>query len=181
MFDTQDRPGIDETYQTAGNTSDLTVEADKRGAADVLIAAGWSPTRVGSALMRLQSEFDAAQRQGAGRTDAQLLRIKLRSLAAVNEQVTLQATAWGMADAEVKAGAAVLWWLDRACRRCTGRRFELIPGTPALSNRLCKACGGIGEAQIPNGQEGRRLANYLDQCVHRAKQSMKGRLQQMRS
>lgn len=181
MFDTQDRPGIDESYQVAGNASDLTVEADRRGAADVLIAAGWSPTRIGGALMRLQSEYDSAQRQGTSRTDAQLLRIKLRSLVSVKEPLTVQATAWSMEDAEEKAAAVVLWWLDRACRRCTGRRFELIPGTPALSNRACKACGGLGEANIPHGQEGRRLANFMDQCVYRAKQSMRGRLQQMRS
>lgn len=62
MFDgtDNDKPGVDEQYQTAGNTSDLTVEADRRGAGDVMIAAGWSPSRVGMALLRLHSEWGSA-------------------------------------------------------------------------------------------------------------------------
>lgn len=178
MFDTQDRPGIEESYQVAGNTSDLTVEADRRGAADVLIAAGWSPTRIGAALMRLHSEYDAAQRKGEGRTDVQLLRSKLRSLSSVTEQLALKAFDWRMEDPKAKAQAVALWWLDRSCRRCTGRKFELTPGAPALSNRACKACSGTGETRIPHGQEGRRLAIYLDDCVSRARQSIKNRLRQ---
>jgi hypothetical protein len=60
MFDTTDKPGVDEQYQVAGNASNLTVEADRRGAGDVLIAAGWSESRVGMALLRLHSEWDRA-------------------------------------------------------------------------------------------------------------------------
>ena len=178
MFDTQDRPGIEETYQVAGNTSNLAVEADKRGAADVLIAAGWSPTRIGAALMRLHSEYDAAQRKGEGRTDVQLLRSKLRSLSSVTEQLALKAHDWRMEDPKAKAQAVALWWLDRSCRRCTGRKFELIPGAPALSNRVCKACGGTGETRIPHGVEGRRMAVFMDDCVSRARESIKNRLRQ---
>ena len=58
-----DKPTIDETYSRAGNTSNLTVEADRRGAGDVLIAAGMvglSPSKsLGMALMRLHSEYDS--------------------------------------------------------------------------------------------------------------------------
>jgi hypothetical protein len=54
-----EKPGIQEQYETAGNTSDLTVEADRRGAGDVMIAGGWSSSRVGMALLRLHSEWNA--------------------------------------------------------------------------------------------------------------------------
>lgn len=57
---TQDRPGVEERYQTAGNTSDLSVKAERGGAGDVMIAAGWSASRVGMALLRLHSEWDGA-------------------------------------------------------------------------------------------------------------------------
>lgn len=56
-----EKRGIDETYTSACSTSDLRVEADRPGDADVLIASGWSPTRIGSALLRLHSEFDRAE------------------------------------------------------------------------------------------------------------------------
>lgn len=48
----------DERYSSAAHSSNLRVEADKRGDADVMIAAGWSPSRVGAALLRLHSEWD---------------------------------------------------------------------------------------------------------------------------
>jgi hypothetical protein len=64
-----EKPGIQEQYETAGNTSDLTVEADRRGAGDVMVGAGfvthvegapaWSATRTGMALLRLHSEWNA--------------------------------------------------------------------------------------------------------------------------
>jgi len=51
---------VEESYISASNTSDLRVEADKRNAADVLIAAGWTPGVLGNALMRLQGEWDGS-------------------------------------------------------------------------------------------------------------------------
>jgi hypothetical protein len=57
---TAEGPGIEERYETACNASSLKVEADKGGAADILIAGGWSDSRVGMALLRLHSEWDGA-------------------------------------------------------------------------------------------------------------------------
>jgi cytochrome c5 len=67
MYDTastssNDRPTVEEAYSTASNTSDLTVVADHGGAGDILIAAGWSPQRLGAALLRLVSEWDRAEK-----------------------------------------------------------------------------------------------------------------------
>lgn len=53
-------PTIEERYLSATNTSNLRVEAERTGSADVLIAYGWSMSRVGSALLRLQSEWDSS-------------------------------------------------------------------------------------------------------------------------
>lgn len=61
----EEKAGVDERYSRANNTSDLTVKAERGGAGDVLIAAGWSPSRLGTALLRLHSEWDAAEKPRA--------------------------------------------------------------------------------------------------------------------
>jgi hypothetical protein len=58
--DTANRPDTTEQYQTATNTSNLKVDVNRRGAADVMISAGWSSSRLGMALLRLHSEWDSA-------------------------------------------------------------------------------------------------------------------------
>lgn len=218
MYDSNDKPTIEESYQTAGNTSDLTVEADKRGAGDVLIAAGWSESRIGMALLRLHSEWDGCQkpprptREGiaalvgthqaalpgedppegkpkplspsqavhyattwhAQAVAAQLAR--LASLPSAREQVTIRALRWNMPDAQTKAAGTIRYWLDQTCRTCHGLKWQLIPGAPALSGRPCRHCGGSGIASTPHGQDGRKLANFIDDCVSRARVSMRARL-----
>lgn len=216
--ESNERPGIEESYQTAGNTSDLTVEAERRSSGDVLIAAGWSESRIGMALLRLHSEWDASEKparptkaaiqalvgtyqsvlpgakapegkakpltvgeaHGYASTwyshEVAMLLGKLKALPAVRLQVSIQALRWGMQDAEGKAAATLRYWLDQTCGGCHGLKWQPIPGAPALSNRPCRACGGSGFAHVPHGQEGKRLANFMDDCVSRARHSMRNRL-----
>ncbi len=52
---------VQEAYSTAGNSSNLRLcvrEGASRSDADLLVAAGWSRSRVGGALLRLHSEYD---------------------------------------------------------------------------------------------------------------------------
>lgn len=78
------------------------------------------------------------------------------------------------------AAAVVRFWLDQTCRVCQGRMYRLIGGTPMLSSQVCPrppgGCGGTGKAPIPYGEDGRRLASYLDQCQFRAKQGIRDKL-----
>lgn len=80
------------------------------------------------------------------------------------------------------AAASVLFrWLNPVCPKCHGRKFQLVAGTPALSGKPCPSaerggCGGTGDAAIPHGQAGRKLANELDQLQFRATQGMVNRL-----
>lgn len=175
-----DKPSIEETYSRAGNTSNLTVEADRRGDADVLIAAGMvgASKSLGMALLRLHSEYDGASRlrEGASRLDVAMLAARLRGLPGVVGAVTERAAVWGMEQPKDKALAVVLWWLDKQCRRCTGRMFEPIPGTPALSAIRCRACNGTGEAHLPHGGEGRKLANYIEASLYAGRVSLRERL-----
>lgn len=62
MSNPTDRPSIDERYSSATHATKLTVDPDHTGAADMLIAAGWSPSRLGAALLRLVSEWDGAEK-----------------------------------------------------------------------------------------------------------------------
>ncbi|MDZ7863012.1 hypothetical protein [Acidovorax sp.] len=179
---------VEEAYTRAGtSSSNLKVDPDRRGDADVLIAAGWSPGMLGGALMRLRGEWDsvaaprftqdsvAHQRRSHPDADVVQLLSRLRSLAQVLEAVERWAAAKGLADARTLARTSVCYWLDPTCRACLGRGSALVPGTPMLG-RLCKACGGSRKASEPMGQDGRRLLNMLDDCVSRRNQSMKKRL-----
>lgn len=180
--------GVDERYAVAANATSLVVVEHRDGPVDVLAAAAWSPTRIGSALLRLHSEFDGGERLRKGpsfQTDAKLLLMRLRTMPALREQLTLQAVKWEMDDAASRAAEVLYWWLDRNCPRCQGRRFERISGTPALSSKPCPprqagGCGGSGEQRLPGGSDGRKLANFLDDCVSRARQSIKQRLRRER-
>ena len=62
MTQTSDDPprSLDERYTSATHATNLKVTAEKTGSADILIAAAWSPSRIGSALLRLHSEYDGS-------------------------------------------------------------------------------------------------------------------------
>ena len=49
---------VDEAYSSACNTSNLSVKAEQRNDADVLISSGMTPGLLGAALLRLHSEWD---------------------------------------------------------------------------------------------------------------------------
>jgi len=221
--DTNSR-SIDESYSIACTTSDMRVEGDRRGDADVIIASGWSPVRMGSALLRLASEFDTSARpkpptreeidvlalsevkretigkDDEGRPIVKIIRLghksaqakawewhaselnkfmgKLKSLPGVKREVIDFATRDGIEGAEAKAPAALGWWLMQNCLSCHGRQETEIVGTARLSGRECRICHGSGKSPTPYGSEGRRIANVLDDCVQRARQSIKQRLRQ---
>lgn len=101
---------------------------------------------------------------------------KLKSLPAVRSQLTAYVPKWGIAEAAVKVPAIIAYWLDQTCPHCHGLKYQRIAGAPTLSNRACKPCGGTGVAPIPHGHDGRRVANYMDDCVSRARQSLKKHL-----
>jgi len=66
--DTQERPNIEERYTSATHTSNMRVDTRdgaSRKPADEIIAAGWSRSRLGAALLRLHSEWDGAEKPEA--------------------------------------------------------------------------------------------------------------------
>ena len=222
-----EKRGVEEAYTAAGNSSDLRVEADLRGDADLIIAAGWSESRVGMALLRLHSEWDKAEkprrptaqaisameaslrmpclplacdektlkaanakaRQRAAvkmandwfmREQAKLVN-KLKSLTEVRRELIRYVPKWGIQEAAVKVPAVIAYWLDQTCQQCQGLKFKKIENAPALSTKACRACYGSGIAPVPYGQEGRRVANYMDECLQKGRDSIRRNLSAYRA
>lgn len=160
MTDSQ-APTVAERYSQAIHASNLKVEADKQGSADTLIAVGWSQSRIGALLMRLQTKADRA------------------ALEQAHQQATRQAGLMGLERPEVVAAAVLVWWLDGICPACHGRKFEQIADTPSLSTRQCKVCRGSGKAHLSYGEAGKELAGWLDSCKEQAVASIRKRLRTM--
>jgi len=64
MFDNTDDPNpprtVEESYAVSASASNLRVDADRRTPADMVIAAGMNPYRMGLAIERLMSEWDCS-------------------------------------------------------------------------------------------------------------------------
>lgn len=39
-------------------------------------------------------------------------------------------------------------WLGGICRACHGRGYEVVPGTPMLSDVICPSCHGTGKTEL---------------------------------
>ena len=177
-----DTPCIEERYSAANHASNLKVEAERSGPADIIIAAGMAPARLGAALIRLHSEWDGASKKRGklSETDTRLLMGQLRSLPAVQDAVLWQAEKWVIDDAQKVVATALYWWVDHVCPACEGRGKEAIEGTPSLSKVACRVCHGSGERGLGYGQSARKIVAYLDDCAERAAHNIKARLYQMR-
>lgn len=159
----------DERYTIAINSSNLRMDTREHARisdVDVCTAAAWSHVRLGRALLRLASEYSRPLRlMGMTDTDAMLFVGKLKTMREVCEQVSLHLRESGHDKPEEAALSIIAWWLQRTCRKCEGRGYDSIPGTGRLSARQCRSCDGTGEARIPHGETGKRIANWMDECV----------------
>lgn len=91
-----ERRTIDEAYATAMSSTDLrcdTREGAPRGDADVLIAAGWSKSRLGGALLRLHTEWDGAEHARVARASDFQQDAKARTFGQHNPQTPAQVKA----------------------------------------------------------------------------------------
>lgn len=136
----------EERYLIAADASNLRVQSERTGDADVLIAAGWSASRIGGALMRLHTKPTRD------------------NLALVHVHVAMEADRRRIERPDAVASAAIAWWLNRVCPVCHGRKWDTIQGTPALSSIECPACHGTGEKRMP--LDARDLVIWMDYCKH---------------
>lgn len=196
----------DEAYTSAIVSSHLRVEADRPGAADFLIAAGWSQSRIGLSMLRLHTEWERASKprpvskeaveriaaemdknSPTGRPDIEAARAEvarweanewmlviqqLKTWKGVAATLTSQMGKWKVDDASVKTPKVILWWMNQNCPACNGTKLG-----PSGRGTMCKACKGTGKTTPPFGEDGKRLANWIDCCVELAR----GNIRQRRS
>lgn len=70
---------------------------------------------------------------------------------------------------DVEQVAPVLaYWLDGVCKTCSGLGYDVIPGTPTLSDVACGSCEGTGQQRF----EGPRDADWLLEVIAGAERRM---------
>lgn len=130
---------IGERYSTARNTSNLkSAPRTTFSASDVLGAAGMAGQEQEVAMMLWEVAFKS----------------KTKSKMALVERLTSQLTVFmlraGMkGDPRKITMEVVAWWLYGTCMPCGGLGYEKAPGTPSLTDRLCKACRGHKKVKLP--------------------------------
>lgn len=142
------------------------------GLADRRLAEGYVPTG-----------RDAGYRIPKAPLAAPLTRLLCGDNHAVHEVVSILADmVWSRADyqrvkpkvmrtaAHDMACACVAWHRNGTCRVCGGHGFERIKGTPALSERECKACHGTRKVPFEEQfhEDHRALARWLVAEMDRA-------------
>lgn len=62
-----------------------------------------------------------------------------------------KARRWGLNERneERVAEGSLLMHLQPTCQHCRGRRYELVPGTSTVGDRMCRPCGGTGQRPYP--------------------------------
>lgn len=204
MATESDKPDVTEVYRVAAGTSNLRVEADRRGAGDILIAAGWNHSRLGMALLRLASEWDsAAKPRKIGPAQIKALSLTMPGANGKPDimRARREAAAWYASELRLLAQSlksratvleqlmlwaslkgvrgdtvslALMHWLDHACKVCDGHGLLKAPDSPALSARRCHACHGTGSVTEPDGAA--RVIGYVEYCLNAARSSLKQRL-----
>lgn len=167
--------GIAERYDTAVDTSDLTLRLG-RCDADMLLAAGYATagdTRGAQALALYRMRATGSRVDVARAVDG---------LTAWLLDRRRQPRAMRIASARAVAATVLHWWLDDVCRACGGRGYELVPGTQIVGDTPCQACGGAGrsalEHRVPSEHRdaARWLAGEIDESTQRVFSAMARRL-----
>ena len=180
---TDDVITTDEQYSVATNAKNLRVEADRSSQADILIAAGWSYSRTGMALLRLHSEYDGVEHPVLGTKiylhEVALMLGKLKTLPEARARLLEHVSLWKrpVESPQDLVADVIMWWLDSVCPVCHG-----VMRDRAMHNRaVCPSCKGIGKRKLPQGEAGRKLANLIDDSLSAARTSIKKRLRPARN
>lgn len=149
---------IHEQYTTARAACSLKVEVRTTHApADVLAAAGMAARTSPAALALWTATLSG--RTGAKKAVVEILASKLAGQ---------MAKARWKGDPRRIASEVVAWYLHGVCKPCSGRGYETIPGTPALSERLCQCCGGTGRIRLPDSDAYAWLSRNMDGLISSA-------------
>ena len=133
---------IQERYSVARNTSNLKSEDRTTfSPSDVIAAAGMTAQQNETAMLLWEVTF-------RGKTSA-----KLALVDRLERDLTMHMLKTGrVGKPRLVVLEVIAWWLHGTCQSCGGKGYETILGTPALSDRLCKHCGGTGKVPLPSGE-----------------------------
>ncbi len=104
-------------------------------------------------------------------SELRILAQSLKSRPVVWEQMTYWMGLKGISPDTV--AEALNYWLDPICGVCDGHGLRKVEGQPALSARQCYKCDG-GHKRRPHGTG--IVLNFIDDCLQKARQSLKARL-----
>jgi hypothetical protein len=131
--------GTGERYVSASTTSDMRVH-EYHCDADKMLAAGYASRGDERKMLalRLYRMQNTADRESVGiviRNADNWLRVRMSR----NGHRPLPRS---QRDALIVQ--ALQWWLAKRCMYCNGTGFDIIEGTPALSQIQCNGCRGTG-------------------------------------
>lgn len=132
-------PTIQERYGNAVDATDLTMRFERGGQVDVLTAAGMVGVKhpLSMSLWRWVYGGDTNERHAV--LVGLMKHMKRRS---ARER-------WKEPGKLVQVVVAVAdWYLARTCPACHGTLYQVIPGTPSLSDVPCPVCHCTGEKSI---------------------------------
>lgn len=135
------RPSPLERLSVAMSASDLTVDPDTRRDVDYVIALGIAESRNSAAAGPLARLYLTSSRSA--------LRRAFESVYGLVKKLNLK-RGWRLTEDEqrVVSKQSLLHHVSPACSPCEGRGYEVQPGTPVLSARLCKSCRGSGRRPV---------------------------------
>lgn len=164
---------ITERYATAVGASTLEMDYDHAKPVDTVIASGWTHSRMGAVLRRLQVEWDSTGKPLKMTNKAR--RRTLQALRSWSQAVRMMGEWCDAKGIPEHVGlAALAYFVDDTCPKCYGRGFQVIPGTPSLSATPCNHCRGSGRMRPPD--ECARALRMFSGCVGADIVQMRGSL-----
>lgn len=167
-----ERVSIEERYGNAVDATDLKLRFERRGAVDVLTAAGLVGIHkpLSMSLWRWIYGQDASERISviSGLIGWMKRQAINRHWSKTNDMVVVTML---VAD----------WYADKICRTCNGTRYTIIEGTPTLSDVPCPVCHGTGERSLDKMlfahgpdwiKRGKDLRAHMDECMRQASELM---------
>jgi hypothetical protein len=200
---TADRLTIEESYSTASNTSDLTVDPNHRRAVDVILAAGMTRSRLGQAVIALRAEWDRCEKppkRSEAQIEARSKELKDRRGKPDIRRARVEAMVWHarmlreramklrgrsavlglLTDWALLRGVdvdllplALFHWLSPCCPVCDGLGKIKRPDAPVLGSQ-CNHCHGTGTWARPLGAA--VIHEHIADAIGKAKAGMAGKL-----
>lgn len=130
---TTERPSLEERYVTARNGSDV------KTAAGMAAANSEEKDRVVLALLLWSVTYEGKTEQKRDLADKLGMHLNKR----MARDRRLKGDAWKIAK------EMLTWQLHGVCQPCEGRGYEVIKGTPSLSDNVCHHCHGTGKRPYP--------------------------------